>query len=216
MGRTIAIGDIHGHALALEAILKAISPRKSDVVITLGDYIDRGPDSKRVVEVLFEWQSKCNLICLKGNHEIFLLDSFENPDVLTFWKQSGGDTTLQSYGGHKGIPEKHLAFFRNLKPWHETDTHIFVHANYHPQRDMEDQTDEHLYWEHLSFMIPSRHHSGKTVIVGHTPQRDGEILDHGHIVCIDTHCFGDGYLTAYDVETRYAWQVDKHGNLRRR
>lgn len=213
-GRTIAIGDIHGHAAALEALLLRIEPQRDDTIVTLGDYIDRGPDSKRVVEILLTLRPQCNLICLKGNHEVFLLDSFRYPEVLHFWRQCGGDTTLHSYGGQAAIPEEHIEFYKTLRSWHETNTHIFVHANYHPHRDMEEQIDEQLYWEHLSFVVPARHYSGKTVIVGHTPQRDGNILDYGHLVCIDTHCFGSGWLTGYDVDTRRTWQVDKNGNPR--
>jgi serine/threonine protein phosphatase 1 len=79
---------------------------------------------------------------------------------------------------------------------------------------MIDQPRYLTLWEHLSHRQPAPHHSGKTVFVGHTPQRTGEILDLGHVVCIDTACAIGGWLTAIDVDTREIWQADRDGTLR--
>jgi serine/threonine protein phosphatase 1 len=69
-------------------------------------------------------------------------------------------------------------------------------------------------WTHLHLRVPPPHASGKTVIVGHTPQVDGEVLDLGHLICIDTFCCGGGWLTALEVHTREIWQTDRDGRLR--
>ncbi|MHB8862103.1 MAG: serine/threonine protein phosphatase, partial [Pirellulaceae bacterium] len=85
--------------------------------------------------------------------------------------------------------------------------HIFMHANYIADRDLDDQPEETLFWTHVSSVVPPPHRSGKIAIVGHTPQFSGEILDLGHLKCIDTCCFAGGWLTALDVHSGQVWQA---------
>lgn len=213
--RTIAIGDIHGCAEALQALLDVVVPKSGDTIVTLGDYVDRGPNSYRVVERLLELQRECQLIPLLGNHEVMLLDAIRHDQAASLWMSCGGDATLASYGGDlQAIPQSHIDFFESCSLAYETETHLFVHANYEAHRPMDQQDDYTLLWKHLNLGLPPPHVSGKTVVVGHTPQPDGEIFDAGHLICIDTHCFGDGYLTAFDVISGTAWQADKAGILR--
>ena len=215
-GRTIAIGDIHGCAAALEALLSRLVPQTEDTIVTLGDYVDRGPASREVVECLLQLREQCEVVSLFGNHEQMLLAAIEFDDV-DFWMQCGGDTTLLSYGGElAAIPESHVEFFERCHLAYETDSHIFVHANYNADQPINDQDDHILLWKHLGPQFPGPHFSGKTVVVGHTPQTSGEILDAGHFVCIDTWCFGDGWLTAFDVEKKTIWQANKAGEIRQR
>jgi serine/threonine protein phosphatase 1 len=213
-GRTIAIGDIHGCAAALESVLQAIGPSADDTIITLGDHVDRGPNSRRVLEVLLELRGQCRLIPLCGNHELLMLRALMVPGNMQFWVQSGGLSTLASYGGVSNIPVEHLQFLQECGEYHETETHIFLHANYYPDRELADHDEPRLFWEHLGFVPPAPHFSRKTVIVGHTPQRSGEVLDYGHLLCIDTYCFGTGWLTALDVDSGRLWQANKLGQLR--
>jgi serine/threonine protein phosphatase 1 len=143
-----------------------------------------------------------------------MLRALDIPGNMVFWMQSGGLATLASYGGISEIPPEHIEFVRNCIDYYETDTHLYVHANYEPQLPLS-KLDEHtLFWLHLNLVLPAPHCSGKTVIMGHTPQRSGEVLDGGHLVCIDTYCFGSGWLTAMDVATGDLWQADKFGKLR--
>ena len=224
--RTIAIGDIHGCPLALDAVLRAIQPGPRDTIITLGDYIDRGPDSRGVVDRLLQLEKETRLIPLLGNHELMLLDVLrlvgENPPPANVpqnwpWLLCGGKETLSSYGGSlANIPPEHLTFFNRCVRWYETPTHLFIHANYSAELPLDDQPEYLLFWEHLRFSIPGPHNSGKTAIVGHTSQPTGEIFDLGHVVCIDTHCHGRGWLTALDVDDRTVWQADKTGALRQK
>jgi hypothetical protein len=101
----------------------------------------------------------------------------------------GGMTTLDSYGPGRYldlIPEEHHEFLGRCRDYFETETHIFVHANYFPDLPMDEQPVGMLRWASLREMTPARHESGKVVIVGHTSQKNGEILDLGHLQCIDT------------------------------
>ncbi len=214
MGRTIAIGDIHGCAAALATLIEAIDPQPYDTIITLGDYIDRGPNSRGVIDQLIELQSRCQLISLLGNHELILQGVREGSAPLAFWLEAcGGEATLASYEGRLDmIPAEHWAFVNNCRRYYQTQSHIFLHANYAPTMPVDQQPEELAFWMHL-MRLPLPHISGKTVIVGHTPQRSGKILDAGHVICIDTFCCGDGCLTAFNVDTKECWQAEKEGVL---
>lgn len=214
--RTIAIGDIHGCGNALRALIDAIAPQPGDTLVPLGDYIDRGPQSAEVVEILGEWVGQCNIVPLLGNHELIMRQALQDKARFDFWvTRCGGDATLASYGGDiHSIPQHHLVFFQNCRPFYETENHIFVHASYQHDVAMEDQNPDVIFWEHLTEEVPPPHFSGKKVVVGHTPQIDGEIYDMGHIVLIDTFAFGGKWLTAYEANTGETWQADNHGNVR--
>lgn len=209
--RTIAVGDIHGCAQALERLLAAIELTSQDTIVFLGDYMDRGPNSKRVLEIVIELSEQFQVIPLLGNHEIMMLDAVKETMMRDLWLQFGGQRTIESYGGSfENIPEEHLEFLRNCLRYYETDDHLFVHANYLPGKPLAEQEDQVLYWTHLLDFRPGPHCSGKRVIVGHTPQTNGNILDFGHMVCIDTYCFGGGKLTALDVHSNEIWQTSEN------
>ncbi|MFH1918619.1 MAG: metallophosphoesterase [Planctomycetota bacterium] len=215
--RVIAIGDIHGYSAALAALVAAIDPRPEDTVVTLGDYVDRGPDSRGVLDQLIALSERCRLVPLLGNHDEMLLDIVSlRLFLLRGWLSFGGDATLASYGSTnpKDIPEEHIAFLRNCVLWHESDGHFFVHASYAPRKPLKKQPAELLLWESIRDDPPRPHRSGKVAIVGHTSQKNGEILDLGHLKCIDTCVYGDGWLTALEVNSGQVWQADKDGRMR--
>jgi serine/threonine protein phosphatase 1 len=214
--RTIAIGDIHGCSTALKALLEAIQPGPEDEIITLGDYIDRGPDSCGVIEQLLALAHRCNLIPIMGNHEEMFFGAMDSRSGFDFWMRFGGDQMLESYGENaqiSDIPRRHIAFLRSCRAFHETDAHIFVHANYWPNRPMDQQSTQTLFWDKDRARI-GRHYSGKTAVVGHTPQESGEILDLGFLKCIDTNCCDGGWLSALDVNTGRYWQANQAGEVR--
>lgn len=214
-GRIIAMGDVHGCARALTAVIEAIQPQPADQLIILGDYLDRGPDSRQVVNHLLELRAQCQLTALLGNHERMLLHCLEDPAESVYWLQYGGQATMDSYGGSPDdIPPEHLEFLRQNALFLELERQFFVHANYLPELPLAEQPESYLLWMHLHRYLPPPHGSGKLAVVGHTPQVTHEILDLGHLVCLDTYCFGGGWLTAMDVETRQCWQADRDGNLR--
>ncbi len=215
MSRTIAIGDIHGCAVALNRLLQEISPEKSDTLIGIGDYVDRGSDSNGVIETLIGLMSQCQLVPLIGNHELMMFQGLRDKQDFDFWIAHGGSQTLASYGGKtENIPQHHMTFLSHCLKFHETDTHIFLHANYVPEVPLKQQPDRIVFWEHIDQRIPQAHRSGKTVIVGHTPQADGEMRNFGHLQMIDTFCYGDGWLTALDVESGQIWQANNIGEFR--
>jgi serine/threonine protein phosphatase 1 len=214
--RTIAIGDIHGCSLALATLLEYIAPQSGDSFVFLGDYIDRGPNSSGVIDLIIELAKSYPVLPLLGNHELLLLGSIEAREPNAFWlNKCGGDETMISYGGSlDNIPPAHIQFLRCCQRYYETDKCIFLHANYAADKPLSEQPETQLFWQHLNMFIPEPHISGKTVIVGHTPQRTGEILNLGHLVCIDTGCCMGGWLTALNVDSGQYWQVNRFGERR--
>lgn len=216
--RVIAIGDIHGCAKALDALLDCIAPQPQDLLVCLGDLIDTGDQSAAVLDRLIKLRDECQLICLLGNHEEMLLGALDSPRILESWLVCGGIATLNSYffgADLRVVPAEHLTFLRSCREYFETDTHLFVHANYDPQLPLKETPTYTLRWELLD-EIPAPHQSGKRVIVGHTEQRNGEVLDHGHVVCIDTAVCGYGWLTGLDVQSGQIWQTNRWGAVRDR
>ncbi len=217
--RLIAIGDIHGCGDALRALLAAIDPQHDDTIVVLGDVIDYGPHTDRVIEQLIELAGRCRLILLKGNHEEMLFGALLGRDDLRFWELCGGVTTRQCYPGRDDralIDPAHLRFLQEYcQEYLEADDFIFVHANYFPNRPMEEQTGYTLRWEAVDAARMAAHYSGKTVIAGHTPQTNGEVLDLGFFVLIDTDCSRGGWLTALEVTSGEMIQANQQGETRR-
>lgn len=220
MSRTIAIGDIHGCEIALASILELIEPSEKDSLIQLGDAIDRGPNARQVISQLLELKQVCQFHFIQGNHEEMMLDSLDDDLRASRWLNNGGDMTLKSYGieslsnWHSEIPETHVELIRKSEPYVETDSFIFTHAGYEPNVPMAQQNELALRWRVCHRDTAEPHFSNKTVVVGHTVQRSGEILDLGCTICIDTNCCRGGWLTALDVGSGLYWQADQAGKTR--
>lgn len=215
--RVIAIGDIHGCFEALKSLVDAIVPTSADTIIGLGDVVDRGPNSKSCVELLLELRSRCKLVLIKGNHEEMMLSVVAQNSPPHEWLKHGGVSTLDSYGfagDLSVIPEEHVRFLAGGLDFFELDQHFFTHGNYDPKRALADQQPGVLRWTNLVQSTPGRHMSGKKAIVGHTPDPSGEIFDIGHLMCIDTYCYGGQWLTAVDVMGGTVWQTNDEGQLR--
>jgi calcineurin-like phosphoesterase family protein len=213
--RTFALGDIHGCAVALETILPLLQLRSNDTLIVLGDAIDRGPDSRGVIDKLLEIRDECRLITILGNHEQMLLDVIDGMMPRQGWLIHGGSETLDSYGDQASpteIPEQHLAFIRTWTDYYETSTHFFAHGNYLEQIDLARQPWGQLRWEPLHQRLPEPHQSGKIAVLGHTANRGGRIVNLGHLVCIDTCCHGGAWLTALEPATGQVWQTNDLGD----
>ena len=210
MSRTIVISDIHGHLTALTALIKIIGPEPSDTLVFLGDYVDRGPNSKGVLEQLIDLTKHFNVVPLMGNHEEMMLMAREGKSDCKFWERCGGAYALISYGGTLDlIPKEHFKFLESLKYYYETDTHFFVHANYVSTLQLNKLPIDTMLWTPL--INPVIHCSGKTAIVGHSIQRD--VLDLGFLQCIDTGCGYGGVLTAMDAKSKQVWQVKENGQV---
>lgn len=220
--RTLAIGDIHGCFDAFSTLVKNIPVAPDDMLVTLGDYIDRGPRSRDVLDWLIHRHNAGQLVPLKGNHEIMMIDAADSQDgALEDWKDSGGDKTLRAYAPDKpgpaiaDIPAAHLDFIRNAcRDYYETDTHFFVHASAEADVPLSEQSEFMLFWEKFHSR-PAPHESGKTMICGHTPQPSGHPLNIGHAVCIDTGVYKNGgWITALDVATGRYWQANEKRQFR--
>jgi serine/threonine protein phosphatase 1 len=215
--RTFAIGDIHGCLAALDALLSAIQPRPDDTIIALGDYVDRGPDCRETIQRLIDLGRQCRLIPLLGNHDDMLLAVHDGRhDLYVDWLMFGGNATLASYDVERpeDILPEHIEFLRGCQLFYETERYFYLHGNYMADVPLSEQPPELVLWDSVKARRPGPHCSGKTAIVGHASQKSGEVLDLGYLKCIDTWCYGDGWLTAMEIETGQVWQADKAGRMR--
>jgi serine/threonine protein phosphatase 1 len=216
--RILAIGDIHGCNTALVGLLKTVQLLPEDRIVFLGDYIDRGPASRQVIETLLQLRKSCSPVFLRGNHEVMILDSREDSLKANLWQSYGGLDTLFSYEANYRqewaslIPDSHWQFFESTTRYFETNTHIFVHACLDPELDLGDQPDWLLYWEFFDRIQP--HKSAKRIVCGHSPQRSGLIRDVGFAACIDTGPAMGGWLTCLDVSAGKYWQASENGDTR--
>jgi serine/threonine protein phosphatase 1 len=216
--RTFAIGDIHGCHDALVAVLKAARPQPDETIVFLGDYVDRGTDSRKVLEWLIRESAERSLVALRGNHEIMMMESRDNPRMFASWLVCGGRETLESYGwtGQENwpdlVPMDHWRFLEQTHSWMENDDFIFVHANAIPHLDMDQHSEMQLYWEKCHDLPP--HKSGRRVVVGHTRQTSGVPRMWEGGVCIDTAAVGGHWLTCLELHTGEYWQSTIEGQTR--
>jgi serine/threonine protein phosphatase 1 len=217
MSKQIIFSDLHGCLDKFQNLLEKLSFTKNDTLIFLGDYIDRGENSRAVVDLIIGLREKCNVVTLSGNHEIFFLDSlkffegkFSYIDMFNSWLRNGGVQTLRSYAPKhvencdwkdaiEVMDETHGEFYRSLIPIYETENHIFVHGGINMAQTVDDQDLWYCAWSRFDDM-KEPHISGKTVVCGHTIQHGG-IADEGYKICLDTGSFrADGYITAMIID----------------
>ena len=215
MSRTFAVGDVHGCDVALEMLLDEFELAPDDRLIMLGDVIDRGPDSRRVIQMLIDVGKFCRLDFIMGNHEQMLFDAMRSPAVANIWMGWGGAETLAAYGGGlDDIPEEHLDFLAGGLPYVETDHHICVHANLEPGVPLPDQSIAWLRWQHADGTeVP--YESGKWVVCGHTQMPDGLPHVRDGWVMIDTGAYNGGFLTAVELKSGETLQASQSGEFRR-
>lgn len=204
-----AIGDIHGYFNKLEAILEKLPLTKDDKLIFLGDYVDRGPQSKEVIELLLQLRHNVDCVFLMGNHEHMLKDYLEGCKTYSTdqWLRSGGDATLQSYGLVKPypenlmLPEGHLDFLKNLRYYHIEAGYVFVHAGLNWAKPIEKNTYQDLLWNRGAFITCRYKWPEGIVVFGHS-QADiiGEPIVQDNKIGIDTGAGAGGMLTAVKLE----------------
>ena len=207
---TCAIGDVHGCRQMLDAVLDRCRHYLGDRparFVFLGDYIDRGPDSRGVVETLMDLQRRLpgGVVCLRGNHEALLIDAYATGDVELWEVRNGGDATLASYGIEelRQLPPEHLAWFRSLPASFDDGRRFFVHAGVNPTRPLDAQDEHDLVWIREPFLSTARDY-GRLIVHGHTPQRNGQPDRRGWRLNLDTAAVYGGRLTAaifFDSET---------------
>ena len=186
MGRFIAITDIHGELRKLESVLSKIDVRQDDTFVFLGDYIDRGPDSKGVVEKVIEISEQYKTITLIGSHEYALLHADKDDYYHYLFWNYGVPATVKSYGGRfENILATHGNFYRNLKFYHLTDDYLFVHAGIDPRYSLEEQCETDLVYIRSAF-YNRPHNLSQKIIFGHT-EFDAPLVQDDKI-CIDLGC----------------------------
>lgn len=197
-----AIGDIHGEFDKIKALVGKLVINDDDLLVFMGDYIDRGKKSFEVIEYLSELDEKHNCVFLKGNHEDMFIDYLNGVYERDFL-MNGGTKTLKSYYKHgwslqqnkppqyRKLPPKHHEFiYGKLRMYYETEDYIFVHAALWPGKvDLETHPKDIMLWERNHF-IQSDYDWGKKVIFGHTAFRKPLVMDNK--IGIDTGaCFND-------------------------
>lgn len=214
--RQIAITDIHGCNRTFRALLDKIAFTTEDELFLLGDYVDRGPDSKGVIDTIFQLQDDGHhLTCLRGNHEQMLLDQSKTEPGQFFNLYPGLVETLVSFSCRhaREIPQKYLDFLNGLPYYHELEDYLLVHAGFNfsipdPLKDR-----EAMIWErHWYTKINKQWVNNRIILHGHTPTKVEDILrmyasmDEVLALILDSGCVfnlqGMGQLTAFDMTNR--------------
>ena len=219
--RIYAIGDIHGCSDLLNEMFTVIdadlarNPIRRPVEVFLGDYIDRGPNSARTLDLLVERSLGRETVCLRGNHEAYLLEVLRDPTKVEEWRQFGGLQTLMSYGIRPSLdpdaaeqirlisallevmPSDHLRFLRSLKPSFLCGVFFFVHAGVRPGIPLNEQQEADLLWIRNEF-LESEENFGKFIVHGHTPVPEPDIRPNR--INIDTGAYATGNLTLLTIQ----------------
>lgn len=217
--RLYAIGDIHGARAALDQLLSRIADDAGDLadaqLIFLGDYVDRGPDSRGVIDRLVSLQADYpQTVFLKGNHEAVMLDFLSDAEEMLEWLEWGGDETLRSYGVSgalsksgddlagelaDALPNDHRKFLDSLALTHSAGDYFFVHAGVRPGVALDEQDEDDLLWIRKKFHdTPARDRPEKVIVHGHHPMK--KPLDAGWRIGVDTGACWSGMLTAVRLE----------------
>ena len=209
-----AIGDVHGCADELRLLLNRLPRTPDTTIVFLGDYVDRGPSSREVIETVLELGQQCNVAALLGNHEVMFLDYIDDPSSAEAAQfiYNGGSATLASYADDAGdihIPDSHVAFLRSLRSMYQTPDHVFVHAGL-PQMPLEQIDPEAdkptLLWTRGAFLTTS-FDWGKVVVHGHTPVK--RVTSKANRINIDTACVFNGRLTAIALPGETVFSVKR-------
>lgn len=219
--RIYAVGDIHGRSDLLKKVFARIdadlqeSPALEPVEVFLGDYVDRGQDSAGVLDLLIARTKTHELHCLKGNHEVSLLEFLEKPRIFELWAPYGALATLASYGVKaalsrapgeekalardlfQAMPESHRQFLAELELTYSAGDYFFVHAGVRPGVPLACQVEDDLLWIREEFLL----HEGrfeKIIVHGHTPVKEPQVRPNR--INIDTGAYATGRLTCLRLE----------------
>ena len=219
--RIYAVGDVHGRADLLEALLARIDtdltayPIAQSVQVFLGDYIDRGPYSREVVDLLIKRRRQHTMVYLTGNHENYAAEFIRNPSAWPDWKAIGGVNTLLSYGVTpstrvdqkerqelsvafgQALPDDHRRFLESLALSFTCGDFFFAHAGVRPGIPLEQQRQTDLLWIREDFLLHEEDF-GKVVVHGHTPAMEPDIKPNR--INIDTGAYATGRLTCLVIE----------------
>jgi serine/threonine protein phosphatase 1 len=211
--RIFAIGDIHGCFNAMKELVEnKIKLKQEDKLIFLGDYIDRGPDSKAVIDYIIELQNNnYDVVTLLGNHEAMLIDALNNEDALSKWIQNGGSVTLKSFAieALHDLEQKYVTFFNNLTLFYELDNYFFVHAGFNDKIEDPFSDNYCMLWMSTQQYFNPRL-KDKTIIHGHSPVSltiiQKQITSNNNAINVDGGCVYPnahlGKLVSLETNTR--------------
>jgi len=221
MKRLFAIGDIHGcYETFHKLVFDYIKLRKTDRLILLGDYIDRGSRSREVIDLIIRLTHEgFDILPLTGNHEWMLVNSYLNPDMLPLWLMNSGQTTIESFGLNEisELDEVYFNFFRNLPYYHREGNILFVHAGFDDGADDPFADKESMIWESRLFYSNPRL-AGTRIIHGHRPKQIDYVINtirqNNQVIPIDTGCvygreMNYGYLSALEINSMELISVEK-------
>ena len=197
MGLTYVIPDIHGRYDLLSNALAGISARSGGevgIIVTIGDYVDKGPESKQVIDRLLHGVAEnWSFVALKGNHDAMMVEALRNPAKMTAWMQKGGDAALASYGGDPAaVPQTHIGWLDGLRLMHVDNYRVYVHAGVDPEIPLDRQSEATLLWKRYPKGFSSGF--GKLHVVhGHDNYPDGPLLYEGR-TNLDTLAWRTGRL----------------------
>ena len=203
-----AIGDIHGCKDSLVELVNKIPLKQEDTLVFLGDYIDRGPDSKGVIDFLLNLSKEHEkTVFIKGNHEWMFKEFYikRDPDSWELWEYNGARKTLESYGDIDNIPPEHLKFIETTKIYHIEGKYFFVHGGVKPNVKIEDQREKDMLWIRDEFIYSKAPLKGYVVVFGHTPME--EPLIQSDKIGVDTGCVYGGKLSCVRLEDKKIFQV---------
>lgn len=225
-----AIGDIHGRDDLLKDVHDLIDDdrlrtgdKKKSIEIYIGDYVDRGPNSRDVIDRLINRKKLHNCHFLRGNHEVLLMRYLEKNLLLSAWKKCGGLPTIASYGVSSAslatskdethiqtqflakVPENHLEFFRSTIPYCVAGNFLFVHAGIRPGIPLQDQSEDDIFWIRREF-LESTTDLGHIVVHGHSPVHEVEFKQNR--INIDTGAFLSGKLTCLRIDESGAREIN--------
>ena len=194
--RIIAIGDIHGCIASLKRLIEMIDPEPNDQLVFLGDYIDRGNNSKEVVDYLIEVGGQYSCRFIMGNHELMLLDHLKGHRSKE-WRANGGKATLKSYQKSRSelyFPKEHRAFFEQCHLFLQTENYFFTHGGLDPELTVKDNLlyyrHEDFCWQRMhmrrNFLESKEYRWEKTVVCAHTVISEPIMLE--KLIAIDTGC----------------------------
>ena len=198
MSMTYVIPDIHGRYDLLCDGLAEIAVRaagKTSVIVTIGDYVDKGPDSREVIDRLLSGVGEgFSLVALKGNHDAMMVDALRDPAKMAAWIAKGGDAALASYGGDPtAVPQTHIDWLDGLRLMHIDAHRLYVHAGVDPEIPLDRQSEETLLWKRY----PTGYAAGfgnLHVVHGHDNDPEGPLLYEGR-TNLDTLAWRTGRLT---------------------
>ena len=218
MNNRYAIGDLHGCSKTFRKLVRdVIRLEKSDVLYCMGDYIDRGPDSKGVIDFILELRENGYTVnTLRGNHDQMMMDASKNSESLKDWLRNGGSTTLKSFNvqSYEELDSKYKRFFYETQFYFETGNYILVHAGLNFRYEDPFQDTNAMMWIR-GFTVDKKKLGDRIIVHGHTPlpwdviqKQQGENVIGIDAGCVYPNLTGFGHLVAFNLTTGEFFAVD--------